>query len=281
MKHEGFIGVAKGVTPYGYIEICIKKQGSLPYIHVFHEETEGALYESIVFGEAVIEVLTASGKLEPGRRHRLQRAALSMQSPSETVYKALYCNRRPSVNITKEFCVANGAVEVLEVAEEPEPDICEDARQPGTEFNVLLKLNASDGIEGFYIDKADSGSLLKYEVVDGCLNKVELHDICGTLHLSCDCNDFLAFHFCDHTIAVAKRVLDPVNILDRDREYEVLVTRTGHSTRTITVTAKSRREAEIKALDTAGDYEFREHDATYDCNGVKEVEPADTALHEN
>ena len=273
LKQEGFINVTTGVTPYGYIEICIKEQGS-PYIHVFHENTEAALYESLVFGEAVIELLTANGKLQLGQRHRLERAALSMQSPGETVYKALYCVRSPKISISKEFCIANGAVEVLDVVEEPEPGTFE-TRQLGTEFNVLLKLNAHEGIENFYISNGESGSLVKYVVADGCLNNVELHDICGALHLSCDCNDFLAFQFCDHTIAVAKRVLDPINMLVKDRGYEVSVKRTSYAFCTIPVTAKSRREAEAKALDAAGDYEYRGRDATYGCEGVREVIPDD------
>lgn len=54
--------------------------------------------------------------------------------------------------------------------------------------------------------------------------------------------------------------------------YTVSVVRIGYAHRDITVDADSEQEAVDKAVDTAGNYEFSEHDADYKADYVKEVE---------
>jgi len=53
--------------------------------------------------------------------------------------------------------------------------------------------------------------------------------------------------------------------------YEVLVTRTSHASRNITVTALSADDAKRVATDRAGDLIFSEHDADYDADAVREL----------
>ena len=59
------------------------------------------------------------------------------------------------------------------------------------------------------------------------------------------------------------------------KKYEVSVTRIGYAHTTIEVEAESEEQAEQKAIDMAGNYDFSEHDADYECNGVTIVEPDD------
>jgi hypothetical protein len=46
--------------------------------------------------------------------------------------------------------------------------------------------------------------------------------------------------------------------------FKIQVTRIGYATRNIEVPAADQQEAERLALATAGNYEFREHDAEYE-----------------
>ena len=52
------------------------------------------------------------------------------------------------------------------------------------------------------------------------------------------------------------------------KKYEVSVTRIGYAHTTIEVEAESEEQAEQKAIDMAGNYDFSEHDADYECEGV-------------
>lgn len=54
-------------------------------------------------------------------------------------------------------------------------------------------------------------------------------------------------------------------------EFEVLVSRTSYASRNIKVVAFSAEEAEKLALEEAGNYEFREHDADYAADSVSPV----------
>lgn len=51
-------------------------------------------------------------------------------------------------------------------------------------------------------------------------------------------------------------------------KYEVMITRIGYSSRRFEVTADSELEAQEKAMNMAGDYEFSEGDADYECDGA-------------
>jgi hypothetical protein len=51
-------------------------------------------------------------------------------------------------------------------------------------------------------------------------------------------------------------------------KFQVEICRIGYSVRTIDVEAANAEEAENIALDTAGNYEFSEHHADYECNSV-------------
>ncbi len=55
-------------------------------------------------------------------------------------------------------------------------------------------------------------------------------------------------------------------------KYYVEVTRTSYSSRTLEIEARDDAEAEQKALDTAGNYEFSEGNAEYDVEVVELVE---------
>jgi len=58
-------------------------------------------------------------------------------------------------------------------------------------------------------------------------------------------------------------------------KYEVMITRIGYSSRRFEVTADNETEAEEKAMEIAGDYEFIEGDAEYECESVTRLtEPA-------
>lgn len=52
------------------------------------------------------------------------------------------------------------------------------------------------------------------------------------------------------------------------KKYDVLISRTGYSSRRFEVEAENETEAEEKAMDMAVDYEFSEGDAEYNCEGV-------------
>jgi hypothetical protein len=51
-------------------------------------------------------------------------------------------------------------------------------------------------------------------------------------------------------------------------KFQVEVCRIAYAVRTIEVEALNAEEAENIALDTAGNYEFSEHHADYECNAV-------------
>lgn len=51
-------------------------------------------------------------------------------------------------------------------------------------------------------------------------------------------------------------------------KYTVIVNRIGYAQTDIEVEASSEDEARQKALDKAGNVEFREHDADYEVDGV-------------
>ena len=51
-------------------------------------------------------------------------------------------------------------------------------------------------------------------------------------------------------------------------KYSVSITRIGYAHRNIEVEADSELEAQEKAMDMAGDYDFSEGDADYECEGV-------------
>lgn len=55
-----------------------------------------------------------------------------------------------------------------------------------------------------------------------------------------------------------------------EAEFDVAVCRTAYAHRTITVRAKTRKEAETIALDEAGGLDFSENDADYTVNSVME-----------
>lgn len=55
------------------------------------------------------------------------------------------------------------------------------------------------------------------------------------------------------------------------KKFKVLVTRTSYSSRNIEVEAESELEAKELAIDEAGSFEFREHDADYDVDAIEEL----------
>lgn len=57
------------------------------------------------------------------------------------------------------------------------------------------------------------------------------------------------------------------------KEFDIPVCRVGIGFTKITVQAKNRKEAEIKALDEAGDHDYSEKDAEYEVvDGIKKKE---------
>lgn len=60
------------------------------------------------------------------------------------------------------------------------------------------------------------------------------------------------------------------------KKYDVLISRTGYSSRRFEVEAENETEAEEKAMDMAGDYEFSEGDAEYNCESVVLLDEPDT-----
>ncbi len=53
--------------------------------------------------------------------------------------------------------------------------------------------------------------------------------------------------------------------------YDVDVVRIGYGFKAIQVEAYSKKEAEDKALDEAGDYEYKENSSDYKVNGSRET----------
>lgn len=58
-------------------------------------------------------------------------------------------------------------------------------------------------------------------------------------------------------------------------KFEVEVCRTSYSTRKITVYADNQTEAKELAIDTAGGFEFSEHDADYSVEWISKGESYD------
>lgn len=58
-------------------------------------------------------------------------------------------------------------------------------------------------------------------------------------------------------------------------KYEVKITRIGYSSRRFEVTADNETEAEEKAMEIAGDYEFSEGDCEYECDSVTPLKEPD------
>ncbi len=53
--------------------------------------------------------------------------------------------------------------------------------------------------------------------------------------------------------------------------FKIQVLRIAFGTREIEVEAENSKKAEEKAINVAGDYEFNEHDAVYQAEGVTKV----------
>jgi len=54
-------------------------------------------------------------------------------------------------------------------------------------------------------------------------------------------------------------------------KYEVSITRIGYAHRRFEVEADSELEAQEKAIDMAGNYDFSEGDAEYECEGATPI----------
>lgn len=54
-------------------------------------------------------------------------------------------------------------------------------------------------------------------------------------------------------------------------KYEVSITRIGYAHRRLVVEADSELEAQEKAIDMAGNYDFSEGDAEYECDGAMPI----------
>ncbi len=54
-------------------------------------------------------------------------------------------------------------------------------------------------------------------------------------------------------------------------KYEVLITRIGYAHTRFEVEADSELEAQEKAINMAGDYDFSEGDAEYECEGATPI----------
>jgi hypothetical protein len=54
-------------------------------------------------------------------------------------------------------------------------------------------------------------------------------------------------------------------------KYEVSITRIGYAHRFFEVEADSELEAQEKAIDMAGNYDFSEGDAEYECEGAMPI----------
>ena len=140
-------------------------------------------------------------------------------------------------------------------------------------YEQLAGLEAERKIEDFSISNVRSSKKEEYEVDDGeGIYTVEIQMIEGNICLECDCLDHAEQKYCDHTIAIAKLFVEPrLREYPEEREFDVAVLRIAYGSRRIRVKAKSQFEAEQKALDEAGDYDFSEHDADYEIESVIEV----------
>ena len=142
-----------------------------------------------------------------------------------------------------------------------------------SDYKKLAGLKAGRKIEDFSIRSLRSSKKEEYEVDDGeGIYAVEVLNIKGNICIECDCLDHAEQKYCDHAIAIAKLFIQPrLKEYSEEREFDVAVLRIAYGSRRIRVKAKSQFEAERRALDEAGDYEFSEHDADYEIESVSIV----------
>jgi hypothetical protein len=267
LEREGLIKITEGKSKYGDISIYVREKLYAPYIFVFHCKTEELLHDNNDFADDVIRVLIEKGKLEESGTYLLVRADLGMQNTDCAVYGTLARNGK---DITNEFSIAHGAVNhsITEAGL-----TVKKSAEAALDYKQLAGLTPGRGIENFSINAVRSSKKEEYEVDDGeGIYTVEVQHIDGNICLECDCLDHAEQRHCDHTIAIAKLFIEPrLKEYPEDREFEVAVLRIAYGSRKIRVKAKSQFEAEQKALNEAGDYEFSEHDADYEIESVLEV----------
>jgi len=267
LKREGLIKITEGKSKYGDISIYVREKLYAPYIFVFYPETEERLCDNNDFADDVIRVLIEKNKLEKSGTYMLLHADLGMQNTDCAVYGTLARNGK---DITKEFSVAHGAVDLSTT----EAGLTlKKSAEAALDYKQLVGLTVGRRIEDFSINNVRSSKKEEYEVDDGeGIYIVEVQHIEGNICLECDCLDHAEQNYCDHTIAIAKLFIEPrLREYPDEREFEVAVLRIAYGSRKIRVKAKSQFEAEQKALDEAGDYEFSERDADYEIESVHEV----------
>lgn len=76
---------------------------------------------------------------------------------------------------------------------------------------------------------------------------------------------------CNDRCPQCNKEIEPYKSEDLDVPFDVEVSRTGYACRTIQVMAKTRSDAEGKALDIAGGYEFSEHHSQYGINSASKA----------
>jgi len=267
LKREGLIKITEGKSKCGNISIYVREKLYAPYVFVFYPETEERLCDSNDFADDVIRVLIEKGKLEESGTYMLVHADLGMQNTDCAVYGTLVHNGK---DITKEFSIAHGAVDLSMTEASFTPN---KSAAAGLDFKQLAGLTAGRRIEEFSINVIRSSKKEEYEVDDGeGIYTVEVQHIEDNICLECDCLDHAEQKYCDHTIAIAKLFIEPrLREYPDEREFEVAVVRIAYGSRKIRVKAKSQFQAEQKALDEAGDYEFSERDADYEIESVHEV----------
>ena len=267
MKREGLLKITEGRSRFGDVSIYVREKLYAPYIFVFHPETQKPLYDNSDFADDVIRILREKGKLKKSGTYLLVPAGLEMQGTECVVYGTLAHNGK---DITKEFSIAYEAVDLS--ASEARLKMRTSA-EAGTDYRQLAGLKAERRIEDFSISNVRSSKKEEYEVDDGeGIYTVEVRHMEGNIYIECDCLDHAGQKYCDHTIAIAKLFIEPrLKEYPKEREFEVAVLRIAYGSRKIRVKAKSKFEAERKALDEAGDYEFSEHDADYEIESISIV----------
>jgi hypothetical protein len=169
-----------------------------------------------------------------------------------------------------EFSIAHGAVDPSTTEAGLKLNKLTEA---ALDYKQLAGLEAGIRIEDFSIRSLRSSKKEEYQVDDGeGIYTVAIQRIEGNICLECDCLDHAEQKYCDHTIAIAKLFIEPrLREYPEEREFDVAVLRIAYGSRRIRVKAKSQFEAERRALDEAGDYEFSEHDADYEIESVNIV----------
>jgi hypothetical protein len=267
LERKGLIKIAEGKSKYGDISIYVREKLYAPYIFVFHPETEEPLYDNNDFADDVIRVLIEKEKLKKSGTYLLVRAQFGMQNTDCAVYETL---THAGKDITKEFSVAHGSVDLSATEAGLKAKKLAEA---ALDYKHLAGLTPGRRIEDFSINNVRSSRKEEYEVDDGeGIYTVEVQHTEGNIYLECDCLDHAEQKYCDHTIAIAKLFIEPrFREYPEEREFEVAVLRIAYGSRKIRVKAKSQFDAEQKALDEAGDYEFSEHDVDYEIESVLEV----------